>query len=122
MKVWGFDRRQLIASVVGVILYAILARVSNYPASPVVGDVLAGAVWAVPLFLGSVFGPWVSLGAAGVGSLVYHSLVGDLSTSWYLPVGIALTGFVAGLTMLKSQGRYDNRRNIIFATVVVEPH
>ncbi len=118
MKVWSFGRRQLVFTVVGVILYAILARISYSYVSPAVGSILSGILFAILIFLGSVSGSWVGLGTAGIGSFVAHALFGDISTLWYVPVSVALLGFVAGLNLLKSQGRYNNRRTIIFATVV----
>lgn len=126
VKVFSYGRRQLAFTLVGIILYAttdyISFRIQGLSSSPLSSSPFLfglsdGIVLVTPLFLGSISGSWVGLGAAGIGSVVAHALFGDISYFWFDPVIVALLGFAAGLTLLKSQGYYDNRRNIIFATV-----
>jgi serine/threonine protein kinase len=141
VKVWRFGRRQLVASVMGILLCGIVYYFSIYQASvsPLMvsalnssntwyflflNTIFAGFVFVVPIFLGSLYGPWAGLlSAAGgicVGTLLYDSphfwemLVPD----WELNVVLALAGFIAGFVVLRTQGRYNKWSNVAFVVLV----
>jgi energy-coupling factor transport system substrate-specific component len=67
----------------------------------------------IPLFFGAVFGPWVGLFTGGVGNLINDLLTGTVYWNWDL--GSALIGFVSGLAMLFTFGRYNTVRKIAIA-------
>ena len=141
VKMWGFGRRQLVASAMGILLCGIVYYFAIYQASvsPLIvsaldssntwyflflTNIFAGFVFVVPIFLGSLYGPWAGLlSAAGgicVGTLLYDSphfwemLVPD----WELNVVLALAGFIAGFVVLRTQGRYNKGSNVAFVVLV----
>ena len=58
------------------------------------------------------FGPWVGLFTGGVGNLIGDYISG-YGVFWNWDVGNGLVGFIAGLAMLITWGRYFSTRNII---------
>ncbi|HET8842672.1 MAG TPA: protein kinase [Ktedonobacteraceae bacterium] len=136
-NVWGLDRGQLLAMLIGVVLYTgisvVLARLwqgtlyiaGDYSSALItplsLGDlqlpspygILYGVVLSVPLFFAARFGPWVGLVVTMVGGFLgdYFSMLSftdyNVPLFWYLYLAYALFGFIAGLAYLKTQGRYN---------------
>ncbi|MFL5695088.1 MAG: protein kinase domain-containing protein [Ktedonobacteraceae bacterium] len=141
VKVWRFGRRQLIASVIGILLCGIVYYFSIYqaPVTPLVvaalnssntwyflflNTIFSGFVFVVPILLGSIYGPWAGLlsaiGGTCAGILLYdrfhfwEMLVPD----WELNVVLALAGFIVGFVLLRTQGRYNKWSNVAFVVLV----
>jgi hypothetical protein len=83
--------------------------------------VLMSLVLLIPLFFGTAFGPWVGLITILVGTNLGALLAGYnapsdyYGASWTLFVGLLLIGFIAGLALLKTQGRYHTGSAIAYA-------
>ncbi len=137
-NVWTVGKGQLIAVVVGVVIYAIVsalfgffdlnAQASFNPAilNPIFSGLQGGPLWidtllglglVIPCFFGARFGPWVGAVVAVVGTLI-----GDL-ISRFLPygywfAGMAALGFIAGLAFTAARGRYNKASNLLLAVVL----
>ncbi len=129
ISVWRIGKRQWLAMLVGIPLFGILNLFL----------VTSGSVYVVPalvvlLFFGCVYGPWVGLGVGGVGSLIASLLASLLPRDLvhlgglYIEFGfvsrlyvlqdmwtLALAGFLAGLSLQITKGRYHKRRAIVLA-------
>ena len=85
-------------------------------------NILLGLIVVVPLFFATKFGPWVGLACILLGTLIGDSFLKPLplptsALSWYYFASLALLGFLSGLAFLRTQGRYDTRRNLATAIV-----
>ncbi|HZU03212.1 MAG TPA: serine/threonine-protein kinase [Ktedonobacteraceae bacterium] len=109
-KVWSIGKRQIVAMCIGIVLHASLFRVS-----PTFFGYNLLFRFTVPVFFGVVFGPWVGLVVGGIGEVVGQVLFGRFL--WVIMVGVALTGFISGLSMLKTQGQYT-LGNAVLAGVI----
>jgi hypothetical protein len=132
-NMWRVGVRQLLATVIGVILCGIvyygmallihsLPNPSPYPS--VYAYVLSGLILVLPLFFGFVQGPWVGLCAAGIGCFVADYLISRTLGSplawgfWEFDVGATVLGFLAGLVLLITRGRYE-RLSFILLTALL---
>lgn len=97
-SIWYVGPRQIVAALLGVLLYGLLSHVTLILILPMgTLDVFLPAL-LIPLFFGVVFGPWVGLIVGGFGFLlgdyVANTWLVDLSwTNGYLYYGSALTNF-----------------------------
>ena len=98
-KVWSIGKQQIIAMCIGIILHGSLFKVS-----PTFFGYNLLLRFTVPIFFGVVFGPWVGLVVGSIGEVVGQVLFGRFL--WVIMVGAALTGFISGLSMLKTQEQY----------------
>jgi hypothetical protein len=138
---WRIGRRQIIAMIVGVLLYSMLSNLfllwegpgeSNF-------EIIAPEV-VLALFLGIASGPWVGLVTGGIGSILKTTL-GTLAhlplwilsnyallnspplvvsrplISWPFVVGNALVGFLAGLPLLGTPRRDMTVRSVLATTI-----
>jgi len=131
-QVWGIGRRQLLAMLIGLLLYANLSHIflALYLRRGNPPDVLwlLPAV-VIPLFCGVVFGPWVGLVIGGFGFFIgdyisarlnidlRSALLGSLCC-WSprsFDIGFMPVGFIAGLSMLITGGRLHTVRNVALA-------
>jgi len=137
-RVWGIGKRQVLAMILGIILYG----AANYPlnylysqdSSLVVTSIsvfntsidsgiiiFMSIVLLIPLFFGAVFGPWVGLitvlAGTYLGALLagYNAPTDYYGASWTWFVGQLMIGFIAGLALLKTQGRYNTASAIAYA-------
>ncbi len=117
-SLWSMDVRKVVYSALGIALYAILSIIFNLVQLPnLAGSAISlrpGIV--IPLLFGALFGPIVGLLVGGLGNIIgdlifYHNF------SWNWDLGNALIGFIAGLVVIYTRGRYRNSRAIIFAEV-----
>ncbi len=111
--------RQIAAMVIGLVLYGCaytfigtLAGHNNQLA----GYALFSLTVVIPIFFGAVFGPLVGLVSGGGGYLMGHYLSSNPGY-WNNGLGIALTGCIAGLAMLRTGGRYGSFRSIAIAVL-----
>ena len=73
---------------------------------------------ATLLFLGTVFGPWAGLFTGVGGMLIVGILENQRVFDIYfgkLELGFAIAGFIAGLTLFMTAGRYNNAQAIVTA-------
>jgi hypothetical protein len=111
-KVWSIGRRQIIAMLVGIILY-----VSLFNVFPILFGYRLLLRFIVPVFFGLLFGPWVGLVVGCVGEFVGQPLLAH-QFLWTQCAGAASIGFIAGLVMLKTKGRYNTIANLALAGIV----
>jgi energy-coupling factor transport system substrate-specific component len=117
-SVWNVDVRRVVYMALGIALYAILNIIFNLVQLPNAGG---GAIAlrpgiVVPLFFGVVFGPIVGLFVGGIGNII-GDLISYHNFYWNWDVGNALVGFIAGLAVFFTGGRYRTRRAIVIAEI-----
>ncbi len=117
-SLWSFDVRKVVYSALGIALYAILSIIFNLVQLPNAGG---GAVAlrpgiVIPLLFGVLFGPIVGLLVGGLGNII-GDLISYHSFYWNWDLGNALIGFIAGLVVIYTAGRYRNSRAIVYAEV-----
>ena len=112
-QIWGVGVRQVVYMALGAALYAALSIPTNLIPIPSAGNVSLRPAIVIPLFFGVVFGPWVGLFTGGVGNLLNDLFTGTVYWNWDL--GNGLIGFVAGLALYFTWGRYNTFRNIAIA-------
>jgi len=115
-NIWAVGVRQIVYMALGAALYGGLSWATNALQLPSAGNVSLRPAIVIPLFFGTVFGPWVGLFTGGIGNLL-GDYVSGYGVFWNWDVGNALLGFIAGLTLLRTGGRYTSTRNIIIAEV-----
>jgi uncharacterized membrane protein len=111
-NVWSIGRRQVVAMIAGIALYAATSVIQL----PSTDNVTLRPAIVIPLFFGAVFGPWVGLFVGGVGNVI-SDLISYHNFYWNWDVGNALIGFIAGLAMLYTYGRYRSIRPIVIAEI-----
>ena len=111
VRVWSIGRRQIVAMIVGFILYGILIK--SFISMPF-GNLFLAII--IPIFLGTVFGPWVGL-FTGIGVFINYVIGGSSAFRINEDIGFALIGLIAGLVLLITRGRYNTFRNIFIAEV-----
>ena len=133
-RVWSIGRRQIVAMLIGTLIYAGLSHFAivggNFQAGILI--VLLPAV-IIPLFFGELFGPWVGLFIGVAGFFIGNYFPGsdlnvaddNILTGGFFQgatleeiLGVALIGFIAGFTLLSTRGHYNSIRNIIIADVI----
>ena len=133
---WGIGLWPAIALILGVILYAIpnyfidLLYKNNgafMNTGPTIfneyidtGFFFIGLALIVPLFFGAISGPWVGLLIILVGTYLGdrfadYSVSAYYGLSWTWYAGHILIGFIAGLAIFKTLGRYNTGRAIVIA-------
>lgn len=115
-QIWSVNVRQVVYMALGAALYGGLSYLTNVIQLPSAGNVSFRPAIVIPLFFGAVFGPWVGLFTGGIGNLIGDYISG-YGVYWNWDVGNALIGFIAGLAMLSTWGRYTNTRNIVVAEI-----
>jgi energy-coupling factor transport system substrate-specific component len=115
-SIWAVGVRQIVYMALGAALYGGLSWVTNVIQLPSAGNVSLRPAIVIPLFFGAVFGPWVGLFSGGIGNLL-GDYVSGYGVYWNWDVGNALLGFISGLAMLRTWGRYTSTRNIIIAEI-----
>ncbi len=119
-------------------LFALFVRSNPPPAVIIyiVGIVLLSLVLVTPEFFGAVFGPWVGLFTGGAsllaGAIIFANILALLiyrtlipidqyipaySSTWFVHIGFALTGFMSGFAMFKKKGRYNIGRTLGFSSL-----
>lgn len=119
VNMWSIGRGQLVAMVFGALLFAALFFLSGtfgliYFASIASIALACGTL----LFFGTVYGPWVGLFTGMVGMLIVGILQNQRVFDIFfgkLELGLAIAGFIAGLTLLITGGRYNNIQAIAAA-------
>lgn len=115
-KIWGIGVRHVVYMALGAALYGGLSWLTNILQLPGSTNVSFRPAIVIPLFFGAVFGPWVGLFAGGLGNLMGDYISGyGVYPLW--DIGNGLIGFIAGLAMLYTWGRYSKTRSIVVAEV-----
>lgn len=112
--IWGISVRKVVYMALGAALYGLLSVPTNFLQLP--GNVSIRPAIVIPLFFGAVFGPWVGLFSGGVGNFI-GDLVSGYGVYWNWDVGNGLIGFIAGLAMYITWGRYNNTRLIVIGEI-----
>lgn len=116
VQIWTIGRRQIVAMVVGAILYGLLIQGSI--ALPVSTFTILFPALIISLFFGAVFGPWVGLFIGLVGYFINQFLpFGNHSYAFTTNLGHALAGFIAGIALVVTRGQYSSARNSFIAGV-----
>ena len=111
VNMWSIGREQLVAMVIGALLFAALFFLSGIFGSNYIAHTTSIALACITLlFLGTVLGPWVGLFTGVVGILI----VGILQNQGIFDIA----GFIAGMTLLITSGRYNNARAIATAATI----
>lgn len=112
-NLWKIGKTQIIAIVVGSILYALLRHTFIR-----LGATSFDPFFTVYLFFGAAFGPIVGLIVGLIGSTIGNVFFfpGSSSSTFYL--GETLIALVAGLSALPTKGRYRTIRSVIPATLI----
>ena len=122
VNVWSIGRGQLVAMVIGALLFAALFFLSGIFGSNYIAHTTSIALACITLlFLGTVLGPWVGLFTGVVGILIVGILQNQGIFDIFfgkLELGFAIAGFIAGMTMLLTSGRYNNARAIATAATI----
>lgn len=112
-RIWGIGVRQVVFMALGAALYFGLSYVTNALQLPGASNVSLRPGIVIPLFFGVVFGPIVGAFTGGIGNLLNDLFTGPVYWNW--DVGNAIIGFVAGLSMYITWGRYNTTEKIIVA-------
>lgn len=115
-KMWGISVRHIVYMALGAALYGGLSYLTNILQIPGASNVSFRPAIVIPLFFGVVFGPWVGLFTGGIGNLIGDYISG-YGVFWNWDVGNGLVGFIAGLAMLYTWGRYKSTRAIVIAEI-----
>lgn len=115
-KIWGIGVRQVVFMALGAAIYAALTYATNSFFLPGSSDVSLRPGIVIPLFFGAVFGPWVGLFTGLVGNSV-SDIFSYGSIFWNWEVGLGLVGFITGLVLYLTRGRYSNVRRILLAEI-----
>ena len=107
---------------VGALLFAALFLLSSLLGLIYLAGIATIALaCATLLFLGAVFGPWAGLFTGCGGLLIVGLLQNQRVFDIYfgkLELGFALAGFIAGLALLATKGRYNNSQAIATAAAI----
>jgi energy-coupling factor transport system substrate-specific component len=114
-QIWGIGVRHVVFMALGAALYAGASYATNSLALPGASNVSLRPGIVLPLFFGVAFGPWVGLFTGVVGNSINDMFSYGIYWNW--EIGIGLIGFVAGLTMYFTRGRYTTTRRIVLAEV-----
>jgi len=115
-KIWSIGVRQVVFMALGAALYGGLSYLTNILQLPATSNVSFRPGIVIPLFFGAVFGPWVGLFTGGVGNFIGDYISG-YGVYWNWDLGNGLIGFIAGLAMYLTWGRYNTTRAIIIADI-----
>jgi energy-coupling factor transport system substrate-specific component len=115
-QIWGIGVRQVVYMALGAALYGGLSWLTNILQLPGTTNVSFRPAIVIPLFFGAVFGPWVGLFTGGIGNLIGDYISGyGVYPLW--DIGNGIIGFIAGLAMLYTWGRYFKARAIVVAEI-----
>lgn len=115
-NMWAVGVRQVVYMALGAALYGGLSVLTNTLQLPSAGNVSFRPGIVIPIFFGAVFGPWVGLFSGGIGNFL-GDLISGYGVYWNWDLGNGLIGFVAGLAVLITLGRYRNTRAFVIAEI-----
>jgi energy-coupling factor transport system substrate-specific component len=115
-SMWVVGVRQVVYMALGAALYGGLSVLTNTLQLPSAGNVSFRPGIVIPIFFGAVFGPWVGLFSGGIGNFL-GDLISGYGVYWNWDLGNGLIGFVAGLVVLMTLGRYRNTRAFVIAEI-----
>lgn len=91
---WAMGRREWIAAVAGILLFAVLSWLTNYAKlADAFGADIRPAV-AIPILFGFIYGPSVGFLTGLFGNLLFDFLVGNIPSPYGTPTGNLLTDAV----------------------------
>lgn len=110
--IWGLSVRKIVYMAIGAALYGVLSVPTNFLQLP--GNITIRPAIVIPVFFGIIFGPWVGLFSGAVGNFL-GDLISGFGVYWNWDIGNGIIGFIAGLAMYITWGRYTNGRLIAIA-------
>ncbi len=116
VSIWAVGVRQVVYMALGAALYGGLSVLTNTLQLPSAGNVSFRPGIVIPVFFGAVFGPWVGLFSGGIGNFL-GDLISGYGVYWNWDLGNGLIGFIAGLAVLITLGRYRNTRAFVVAEI-----
>ena len=116
-KIWNINVRQIVYMALGAALYGGLSYLTNVIKLPATSNVSLRPAIVIPLFFGSVFGPWVGLFAGLVGNLIGDFISGFGGPYWNWDLGNGIIGFLPGLAIYLTWARYRTVRSIVIAEI-----
>jgi uncharacterized membrane protein len=123
-KIWSIDRQRIVAMLLGATLYfAIQYIISKLDFSTTGPDWVYYLPNAVVLFFGAAFGPLVGLFVGAAGAILFVQITGpNFSYPQNFVVGVAVgsavIGFIAGLSLIFTRGRFDKIRSIVAVEII----
>lgn len=137
MSAWGINRRQLVAIVLGTVIYTIIHFLINalslsnasfwlFPIGsylPTPSTILISLSFTIPLFLATEFGVWTGgissvvgllLGNIFTGLFLLHANILASIPLWYIYIALTVYGFFPGLTLLHP----NSKKPIILAVTM----
>lgn len=141
---WSFGRKQLVAAIVGILIFGLLAYIVNllmvntpqltainatvysYIAGNLtyhiaVGGILLDLIFMLPLFLAIAYGPWVGICVGLIGGYAANYLAppsGNTTFALVLAISYGLACAIAGLSSPISQRYASLGMKIVFASIL----
>lgn len=95
-SIWTFNSRKLIITLIGVVLYALLAYATDQLQLPGAGNVAIRPAVVIPMFFGIAFGPITGFFTGFVGNILSDLLSNSGFWIWW-DLGNGLIGLIPGL-------------------------
>jgi energy-coupling factor transport system substrate-specific component len=94
----GFGRQELILTVVGLLLYAVITWFTSFMKLQATSDVDLRPSVVIPMLFGFAAGPWVGFLSGILGNAISdHFLYGSGVADWQWSAGVGMMGLVPGL-------------------------
>jgi serine/threonine protein kinase len=124
INIWRIGISQIGTTALGIVLltgvFALLGSYNSHEFDMIILFLLA-LIKVLPLFFGAIAGPWVGLLllTGGIGSFAFVSLLfgwwySDWSPGILSILAISLSGFIVGITLLKTRGNFSSFRSIAY--------
>ena len=94
--------RQVVAGLVGGVLYGLFSWLANTHPLPAVGNIIFHPAVAFLVFFGIVYGPWAGLLAGFIGNSL-SDVISSGAFYWNWSLGNALMGMIPGFMMIKTR-------------------
>lgn len=96
-------------------------QLGSYTYTLTTGSILIALLFAIPMFFGAAFGPWVGLLVGAIGGLsgdyiAAHSF--GFAFDWRWGVGMGIIGFFASLAPFRTRRRYTGLATTFIASIV----
>jgi hypothetical protein len=128
-------RNLIIPTVIGIILvstFSFSIAYMNYHYSltdaflgiVTLNDIMVGFLAVIPLFFGAIYGFWVGLAVGGIGFFIGGTISAQAFpgapgyAAIVISIGFAIIGSIAGMSQLKTHGRFNRLSDIIFTNII----
>lgn len=96
-------------------------QLGSYTYTLTTGSIIIALLFAIPLFFGAAFGPWVGLLVGAIGSLAGDYIAAQafgFAFDWHWGVGMSLVGFFASMAPYRTRRRYPVLATFFIAAIV----